>query len=202
MRHDIKKAIGYQQITHFSELVNKSRIYDEDNRESASHYKSSNDGKGKGKGQCRGKLYDNKKKRKIGYDGKPSGEGANTLIKCFKCAVEGHCACECNKDFGKCFKCGKRGHKAVDCRVGAGVTCYNCGEQGHISTKCDKSKKEQAKGKVFAFSGFETTTEDRLIRVTRFINGTPFIAIIDISVTQYLICVKVWLLLLLRWIVL
>ncbi|XP_050897172.1 uncharacterized protein LOC127103988 [Lathyrus oleraceus] len=40
LRPDIKKAIGYQQITRFSELVNKSRIYDEDCRESASHYKS------------------------------------------------------------------------------------------------------------------------------------------------------------------
>ena len=43
------------------------------------------------------------------------------------------------------------------------MTCYNCGEQGHISTKCDKPKKEQARGKVFALSGSETADEDRLI---------------------------------------
>ncbi|XP_058755173.1 uncharacterized protein LOC131628349 [Vicia villosa] len=53
LRHDIKKAIGYQQITLFSKLVNKSRIYDKDSRESASHYKSLKDRKGKG--QDRGK---------------------------------------------------------------------------------------------------------------------------------------------------
>ena len=43
LRPDIKKAIGYQQITHFAELVNKSRIYDEDSRERASYYKNVND---------------------------------------------------------------------------------------------------------------------------------------------------------------
>ena len=37
LRPDIKKAIGYQQITHFAELVNKSRIYDEDSRESSAY---------------------------------------------------------------------------------------------------------------------------------------------------------------------
>ncbi|XP_058725846.1 uncharacterized protein LOC131597152 [Vicia villosa] len=63
LRHDIKKSIGYQHITYFAELVNKIQIYDEDSRESASNYKSSNDGKGKG--QYRGKPYDDKKKQKV-----------------------------------------------------------------------------------------------------------------------------------------
>ncbi|XP_058761676.1 uncharacterized protein LOC131635094 [Vicia villosa] len=161
LRHDIKKAIGYQQITRFIELVNKSRIYNGDSRESASHYNSLNDRKGKG--QYRRKPYNDKKKQKTSYGGKPSGGRASTLIKCYKYGVEGHHASECNKEFGKCFKCGKPSHKAVDCRVGSGVTCYNCSEQGRISTKCDKPNKEQAKGKVFALPGSETTTEDRLI---------------------------------------
>ncbi|XP_050877720.1 uncharacterized protein LOC127081511 [Lathyrus oleraceus] len=46
---DIKKEMSYQKIMIFSELVNKSRIYDEDNRESVAHYKSLHDKKGKGK---------------------------------------------------------------------------------------------------------------------------------------------------------
>ena len=62
-----------------------------------------------------------------------------------------------------CYKCGKVGHKANKCGVGSSVTCYNCGEQWHISTKCDKTKKEQATGKVFALSGSETAAEDWLI---------------------------------------
>ncbi|XP_058725950.1 uncharacterized protein LOC131597260 [Vicia villosa] len=126
LRHDIKKAIGYQQITRFTELVNKRRIYDEDSRESASHYKSSNDGKGNG--PYRGKPYEDnvegmtdKKKQKYGYGGKPSGGGAITPIKRYKCGVKGHHGNECNGNFGKCFKCDKPGHKAVDYRVGSSV---------------------------------------------------------------------------------
>ncbi|XP_058761086.1 uncharacterized protein LOC131634434 [Vicia villosa] len=160
--HDIKKAISYQQITSFTELVNKNQIYDKDSRESASHYKSFNDGKGKG--QYHGKPYDDKKKQKSGYGRKPSGGGAITPIKGYKCGLERNHANECNKNFGKCLKCDKPGHKVVDCRVGSSVTCYNCCEQGHISTKCDKPKKEQAKEKVFALFGFETIVDDRLIR--------------------------------------
>ncbi|XP_058767704.1 uncharacterized protein LOC131641421 [Vicia villosa] len=170
LRHDIKKAIGYQQITHFAELVYNSRIYDKDSRESGSHYKALNDGKGKG--QYRGKPYVDKKK-KAGYGGKPSGGGSSSSVKCFKCGVEGHRANECNKNFVKCFKCDKLGHKAVDCKVSLGVTCYNYGEQGHISTKCDKPKKEQAKGKVFALYGDKATADDRLILGTSMIIDIP-----------------------------
>lgn len=131
LRLDIKKAMGYQQITRFSELVNKSRIYDEDNHESVTHYKSLHDKKGKGK--FRGKSYDGKKKA---GDGKKSSEGgSHTPVKCFRCGVEGHHAPECPKGDVTCFKCGKQGHKSFDCRVGSNVTCYNCGEQGNISTK-------------------------------------------------------------------
>ncbi|XP_050916427.1 serine/arginine-rich splicing factor RS2Z33-like [Lathyrus oleraceus] len=144
LRPDIKKAMGYQKITIFYELVNKSRIYDEDSRESVAHYKSLYDKKGKG--QFRGKSYDGKKK--VGDGKKPSGGGSHTPVKCFRCGVEGHRAPECPKGDVTCFKCGKQGHKSFDCRVSSNVTCYNCGEQGHISTKCNKSKKEQAKGKV------------------------------------------------------
>ncbi|XP_058784902.1 uncharacterized protein LOC131659775 [Vicia villosa] len=47
LRLEIKKAISYQHISHFVELVNKIKIYDKDYRESVAHYKSMNDKKGK-----------------------------------------------------------------------------------------------------------------------------------------------------------
>ncbi|XP_050889202.1 uncharacterized protein LOC127094404 [Lathyrus oleraceus] len=156
LRTDIKKERGYQQITRFFELVNKSRIYDEDIRESVSHYKSLHDKKGKWK--FRGKSCDGKKK--AGDGKKPSGGGSHTPIKCFRCGVEGHRAPECPKGDVTCFECGKQGHKSFDCKVGSNVTCYNCGEQGNISTKCNKPKKEKAKGKVFALSGVDTSVEE------------------------------------------
>ncbi|XP_050909496.1 serine/arginine-rich splicing factor RS2Z32-like [Lathyrus oleraceus] len=162
----------------FSELVNKSRIYDEDSRESVAHYKSLHDKKGKE--ESRGKLYDGKKKASDGK--KSSGGGSHTPVKCFRCGVEGLRAPECPKGDVICFKCGKKGHKSFGYRVGSNVTCYNCGEQGHISTKCNKPKKEQAKGKVFALSDDDTSAEERLIRGTCFINNIPLIAIIDTGV--------------------
>ncbi|XP_058758294.1 uncharacterized protein LOC131631515 [Vicia villosa] len=91
LRRDIKKAIGYQQITRFTELVNKSRIYDEDIRESASHYKAMNEKKF----QFRGKPYDGKGKQKACNGKKPSGGGSHTLVKCYRYGVEGHRIFEC-----------------------------------------------------------------------------------------------------------
>ncbi|XP_050908621.1 uncharacterized protein LOC127122305 [Lathyrus oleraceus] len=155
-------------------------IYDEDSRESAAHYKSLHDKKGKRK--FLGKSYDGKKKDGDGK--KPSGEGSHTPVKCFRCGVEAHRAPECPKGDVTYFKCGKQGHKSFDYKVGSNVTCYNCGEQGHISTKCNKPKKEQAKGKVFALFGADTSAEERLIRGTCFINNMPLITIIDTGATH------------------
>ncbi|XP_050915805.1 uncharacterized protein LOC127130890 [Lathyrus oleraceus] len=77
LRPDIKKAMGYQHITRFFELVNKSRIYDEDSRESDAHYKSLHDKKGKW--QFQGKPYGGKKK--VGDGKKPSEGGSHTHVK-------------------------------------------------------------------------------------------------------------------------
>ena len=45
LRPDIKRAIGYQQIRVFSDLVNSCRIYEEDTK---AHYKVVNERKAKG----------------------------------------------------------------------------------------------------------------------------------------------------------
>lgn len=42
----IKQGISYQKIRQFPELVNRCRIYDEDNRARVSHYKSLSEKKG------------------------------------------------------------------------------------------------------------------------------------------------------------
>ncbi|XP_050915053.1 uncharacterized protein LOC127130009 [Lathyrus oleraceus] len=88
LRPDIKKAMGYQHIMGFSELVNKSRIYDEDSRE--------------------------------------------VLLITSSCMIR--------KEKGN-----SKGSR----------------------TMCNKMKKEQAKGKVFALSGADTSAEERLIRAKR-----------------------------------
>ncbi|XP_058722849.1 uncharacterized protein LOC131594680 [Vicia villosa] len=95
-----------------------------------------------GREQVCGKPYDDVGKQS-GFSKKPSGGGASTLIKC--------------------YRCGETGHKIVDCGVGSSRICYSCGEQGHNCAMYDKPKKDQAKGRVFALFGAETTSKDKLI---------------------------------------
>lgn len=57
LRLVIKQFIGYHEILHFSVLVNKYRIYDEDNKAISTHYKSVNEKKFSN--QNHGNLYAN-----------------------------------------------------------------------------------------------------------------------------------------------
>lgn len=95
-----------------------------------------------------------------------------------KCGESGHHAFECKNNVLRCFKCGKTSHHVVDCKID-GPICYNCGEIGHINTNCQKPKKAQSGGKVFALYGTKTTSADHFIQGTCFINEIPLISIID-----------------------
>ncbi|XP_058764750.1 uncharacterized protein LOC131638219 [Vicia villosa] len=163
LRPEIKQGIGYQKIRHYPELVNRCRIYDEDNRARIAHYKTLSDKRDKQRhGSTPYSASANKGKQKAVVGKKPSGGGiAPNPIKCFKCGGVGHRANECHNDVKKCFECGRPGHLVADCRTNI-PTCYNCGEQGHISTHCQKPKKSQTSGKVFALVGAQPTKEDRL----------------------------------------
>ncbi|XP_050903309.1 uncharacterized protein LOC127115993, partial [Lathyrus oleraceus] len=103
-------------------------------------------------------------------------------IVCFKCGQAGHKSNVCTAEVKRCFRCGKTGHAIADCKHKE-MICFNCGEEGHIGSQCQKPKKSQT-GKVFALTGTQTSSEDRLIRGTCFINGTPLITIIDTGATH------------------
>ncbi|XP_058782929.1 uncharacterized protein LOC131657562 [Vicia villosa] len=168
LRSEIKKAVGYQKIRIFPNLVDSCRIYEEDHN---AHYKLVNDRRGK---QNRSTPYDapvGKGKAEVANGKKTSGGGAPASVVCFKCGEPGHKSDVCTAGEKRCFRCGKTGHVTTDCRHKE-VICFNCGEEGHISSKCQKPKREPGSGKVFALVGTQTTNEDRNVRGAYFISNT------------------------------
>ncbi|XP_050897646.1 uncharacterized protein LOC127104505 [Lathyrus oleraceus] len=156
---EIKQFIGYQEIRQFSVLAYKCRIYDDENYARSSHYKSVSD-------KINGNLNHRKSygapcvkgKQRTSDEKNPNGGGAPNFIRCYKYSEFRHHISECKSTTANCFKCGKPGHRVLDCR-GNIVTYCNCGEQGHISTNCQKPKKDQSRGNVFAFPGTQTTVQ-------------------------------------------
>ncbi|XP_058762830.1 uncharacterized protein LOC131636204 [Vicia villosa] len=148
---EIKKAINYQKIRVFANLVDSCRIYEEDN---IAHYKMISEKRNKNH-QNRGKPYDapvGKGKPEVdeGRQGqRSSGGDAPTNVTCFKCGKTGHKSNVCTTEVKRCFRCGKFGHAQSECKHKE-VICFNCGEEGHISSLCQKPKKAKIGGKVFA----------------------------------------------------
>ncbi|XP_058753671.1 uncharacterized protein LOC131626848 [Vicia villosa] len=151
LRSEIKKAVGYQKICVFDDLVDSCRIYEEDNN---AHYKIVNERRGKNQ-HNHGKPYDapaRKGKHKVAQGQRTSGEDAPASVVYFKCGKLGHKSNVCNAEVKRCFRCGKSRHTTPDCKYKE-VICFNCGEEGHINNQFHKPKKEQGSGKVFALVG-------------------------------------------------
>ncbi|XP_058759427.1 uncharacterized protein LOC131632713 [Vicia villosa] len=179
LRSEIKKAVGYQKIRIFPNLVDSCRIFEED---SNAHFKVVTDRKGKNQ-QNRGKPYDaptGKGKQRVTQGQRSSGGGAPPNVTCFICGKPGHKSSVCNTEVKKCFRCRKMGHAMSDCKHKE-MVYFNCGEEGHIRNQCSKPRKAQAGGRVFALAGTQIPNEDRLIRVEVLAKG---------SVTTSLVCLK------------
>ncbi|XP_039688580.1 uncharacterized protein [Medicago truncatula] len=85
LRADIKRAIGYQKIRLFSELVSSCRIYEEDTK---AHYK----------GHKSNVCNDEEKKCfRCGKKGHTIAECKRGHIVCFNCDEEGHLSSQCKK---------------------------------------------------------------------------------------------------------
>ncbi|XP_045802491.1 zinc finger CCHC domain-containing protein 9-like [Trifolium pratense] len=155
LQPEIKAGIGYQELRQFATLVNKSRIYEEDNKAKSNHYKALSDKKNAG--QNRSKPYDKPKVDQEGKQKTTDGHDTSGGGRCYRCGETGHKIAECKAENLKCYKCGKPGHFANECKNP--VICFNCSEPGHISTECDKPWRTRdatpVKGKVFALWGSE-----------------------------------------------
>jgi len=128
---EIKRAIGYQKIRQFSDLVSSCRIYEEDTK---AHYKIMNGRKGKLQ-QSRGKPYNapaDKGKKRVNDESGPRRRDTPTEIVCFRCGEKGHKSNTCSRDVKRCFRCSRKGHTIADCKHDD-IICFNCGEEGHTS---------------------------------------------------------------------
>jgi len=129
---EIKRAIGYQKIRQFSDLVSSCRIYEEDTK---THYKVMNERRGKSQ-QSRPKPYNahaDKGKQRLNDERRPRRKDTPAEIVCYKCGEKGHKSNVCSGDEKWCFRCGKKGHTITDCKRGD-MVCFNCDEEGHISS--------------------------------------------------------------------
>ncbi|XP_058767581.1 uncharacterized protein LOC131641294 [Vicia villosa] len=133
LRSEIKKAVGYQKICVFANLVDSCRIYKEDNN---AHYKIVNE-RGSKHQQNRGKPYDapvGKCKHKVADGKRTSGGDAPAGVICFKCGKSAHKSIVCTVEVKRCFRCGKTGHAMFECKHNE-MVCFNCGEEGHIGSQ-------------------------------------------------------------------
>ncbi|XP_050920402.1 uncharacterized protein LOC127138040 [Lathyrus oleraceus] len=181
LKHENETAEGSKYIKFESGLCPEIKIYDEDNKARPAYYKILSEKKGKN--QNHGKPYSapvDKGKKKALDENKLSEGETLASIKCFKCGVAGHRANDSKNSKRRCFKCGKIGHLITDCKRIL-LTCINYREPGLVITHFHKPKKVQCEGKVFALTGLETTSTNKLIWGTCFITGISLIAIIDMG---------------------
>ena len=124
LRSEIKKAVGYQKIRVFFDLVDSCRIFEEDNN---AHHNIVSDKRGKNK-QNRGKPYDDGRgKQRVAHGQRTSGGDAPARVVCFKCGQPGHKSNVCTTADGKrCFRCGKVGHTISYCKHREMIS-FNCG---------------------------------------------------------------------------
>jgi len=88
LRAEIKRAIGYQKIRQFSDLVSSCRIYEEDTK---AHYKVMNERRGKSQ-QSRPKPYSapaDKGKQRLNDERRPRRKDTPAEIVCYKCGEKG-----------------------------------------------------------------------------------------------------------------
>ncbi|XP_020231992.1 ATP-dependent RNA helicase glh-1-like, partial [Cajanus cajan] len=174
LRPEIKQVFNYQGITHYHELVNKCRVYDEDNRARVTHYKSG--------GPMRNNKFGSSSKSKPYTKSTRDSSSKVNNQGSVQQKIQAPTASQTSRGgsvgsfpHNNCFKCGKPGHSAVECRTQRVITWFKCQAKGHKASECPQNRKEtidiggsaskpRATGRVFALSGVEATQSEDLIQ--------------------------------------
>ncbi|XP_020209401.1 uncharacterized protein LOC109794365 [Cajanus cajan] len=172
---EIKQVFNYQRITQYHDLVNKFRVYDEDNRVRITHYKSGGPMRNHNKfgSSSKGKLYTKSigdSSSKVNNQGSLQQRSQAPMTS--QTSKGGSVGSVPHNNY---FKCGEPGRRAYECQVSKVITCFNCQEKGHKARECPKNKKgttevggstskPRAIGRVFALSGAEATQSKDLIQ--------------------------------------
>ncbi|XP_020202806.1 uncharacterized protein LOC109788483 [Cajanus cajan] len=171
LRPQIKQVFNYQGITHYHELVNKCRVYDEDNRARVTHYKSggpmrNNKFGSSSKGKPYTKSAGNSSSKLNNQDSVQQRSQASKMSRGGSVSSIPH---------NNYFNCGKPGHRAIECQIPRAITCYNYQQNGHKANEFPNNKKgttevggsaskPRATGRVFVLSGAEATQSKDLIQ--------------------------------------
>ncbi|XP_020204902.1 uncharacterized protein LOC109790198 [Cajanus cajan] len=117
LRPEIKQVFNYQGITQYHELVNKCRVYDEDNRARVTHYKRGGPMRNHNKfgSSSKGKPYTKSvgdSSSKVNNQGPVQQRSqASMASQTSKGGSVG------SVPHNNCFKCGEPGHRAYECQA-------------------------------------------------------------------------------------
>nr|KYP76406.1 hypothetical protein KK1_020648 [Cajanus cajan] len=167
LRPEIKQVFNYQGITHYHELVNKCRVFDEDNRARVTHYKSG----GPMRNNKFGSANKNKPYTKFAGDSSSKVNNQGSTHQRSQVPMVSQTSGGGSVGFvphNNCYKSGKPGHRAVECRMQRIMICFKCKAEGHKASECPQNREEiteaggsaskpRATGRVFALSGAEAT---------------------------------------------
>ncbi|XP_057452222.1 uncharacterized protein LOC130744042 [Lotus japonicus] len=179
LRPDIRAAIGHQQIRTFTVLVEKCRIFEENDRARREYYKSSKFNKTSKRREERKKPYSPRNYKpelqNRNYGGaRPTNP--NSHVTCYRCGKEGHKSWSCTATTTS-------GQTNLKPPV-VGGTNTTSAPRNSAGASAQKPGRPVNKGKVFAMTGAEANTSEDLIQGTCFLCDISLVVLYDSGATH------------------